>query len=171
MTVVNHAVGGAFASDLMPQAAGVGLTADDRVAVSVGTNDAAPWKRVDLSTVLTHAGEFLAAYAGTVDRLVLVTSPGVDETRLQAVGDRTNLELLRYASALREVFVGVGAAVVDAASVLAPLGAAAFTEDGVHLTGAGYDGLLPAVRAALARPAIGHSTGSPLLVVSFAVMW
>jgi hypothetical protein len=46
--IVNAAVGGAFVSDLAEQALEVGLQPGDRVAVSVGTNDAAPWKQIPL---------------------------------------------------------------------------------------------------------------------------
>lgn len=145
-TVVNLAVGGAFAADLAGQAAAASLSRSDRVAVSVGTNDAAPWKQVALDRALAQVRHFVTTYAGSVDRLVLLTSPGVDEQR---AGERTNAELARYAEAFGRVFEEVGGMVLDAASLLAPVGAAAFVEDGVHLSGQGYDVLLPALRSAL----------------------
>jgi len=39
--------------------------------------------------------------------------------------------------------------------VLAPLGADAFLDDGVHLTGAAYDVLLPAIAAAIGELSVG----------------
>lgn len=148
---MNHAVGGSFASDLVPQATAAALSGSDRVAVSVGTNDAAPWKQVGLDRVLTHVDEFLAGVGSVADRLVFVTPPGVDQSRLRGANDRTNADVARYSSRLSEAFEDTGATVLDAAALLVPLGAAAFVDDGVHLSGDGYDVLLPALRAALDR--------------------
>lgn len=148
-TIVNHAVGGSFSSDLVPQATAAELSASDRVAVSVGTNDAAPWKQVGLDRARADIDAFLAEFASVVDRLVLVAPPGVDESRLLGANNRTIADVARYASAFTCAFEAAGATVIDAASVLAPLGSEAFVDDGVHLSGDGYDVLLPALRAAL----------------------
>ena len=150
--VVNAAVGGACTRDLLPQARSAGITADDVLVVSVGSNDAAPWKAVPLEEAVLLVEGFLSSVprAG----LVLVTSPGVDEERLTGANDRTNAILASYAAALTDRFTAAGAIVVDGATVLAPLGSAAFTDDGLHLTGAAYDLLLPALAEAVesARP-------------------
>ena len=44
--VCNAAEGGASSLDLLAQATGAAVEEDDLVVVSVGTNDAAPWKHV-----------------------------------------------------------------------------------------------------------------------------
>ena len=53
-----------------------------------------------------------------------------------------------HAGLVRDRLAAVGARVVDSPALLAPLGAAALAADGLHLTGAAYDVLLPAVREA-----------------------
>jgi lysophospholipase L1-like esterase len=162
-SVVNAAVGGACARDLLPQAVRAGVTSSDVLVVSVGSNDAAPWKAVPLSEFASLVDAFLAAVprAG----LVLLTSPGVDESRLvsnrdldvevlvrprSATRDRTNAVLSSYAEAARSRFAAAGAVVVDGRTLLTDLGPAAYDSDGLHLTGAAYNVLLPALASAIA---------------------
>jgi lysophospholipase L1-like esterase len=107
--------------------------------VSVGTNDAAPWKRAtDFESVVA---EFVASRPGVA--WVFVRSPGVEESRNSGSGDRTNRELAEYADVAAALFTGAGGEVIDAPALLNELGPAAFTDDGVHLTAAAYDVLIP----------------------------
>lgn len=150
--VVNAAVGGAFAADLVQQAAAVGLGPLDRVALSVGTNDAAPWKQVALAHVRRHVDAFLSATA--VARLVYLSPPGVDETSLAATGlaarrDRTNECMDAYGRAIAERLHHAGAEIVDGRALLDSLGRAGFADDGLHLNGRAYDVVLPALASAL----------------------
>ena len=142
--VVNAAVGGACTRDLLRQAHAAGATGDDVLVVSVGSNDAAPWKAVPVEEAVGLVEGFLSAVAWA--GLVLLTSPGVDEERLTRGNDRTNAVLASYADALTDRFTAAGAVVVDGATLLAPLGNDAFADDGLHLTGVAYDLLLPAPR-------------------------
>ena len=88
---------------------------------------------------------------------MLLTSPGVAEDRLTGANDRTNAGLASYAAALTDRFTAAGAVVVDGATLLAPLGSDAFADDGLHLTGAAYDLLLPALAdAVLVAPSGGE---------------
>lgn len=151
--VVNAAVGGSFAFELLGQAHGVHLRPEDAVVVSVGTNDAAPWKAVppydfeaNLRELLDHLVELGTPRRG---RLVYLTPPGVDEARLEGPGDRTGAVVASYAAIGARLTTAAGGRVVDALALLAPLGAAAYLDDGVHLTGAAYDLLLPALADAL----------------------
>lgn len=146
-SIENAAVGGADVHDLLAQARGAAVGSADRVAVSVGTNDAAPWKQVDLAEGVRQLEEFLVAVEST--RLVHVSSPGVDEARLGRDHDRTHATLARYSAAYAAAFTAAGATVVDTPALLAPLGTAAFVADGVHLSGKAYAVLLPALHAAL----------------------
>ena len=143
--VHNGAVGGATVRALAAQATGAQVARDDVVVVSIGSNDAAPWKQVPV-----------ADFRGTLDRLVtsvpvahwvLVTPPGVDESRLTGERDRTNQVVAAYREAAVGVLAGVGAGVLRAEQLLRPLGADAFVGDGLHLTGRAYALLLPAIRA------------------------
>lgn len=144
--IVNRAAGGAIASDLASQAAAVGVGRDDHVAVSVGTNDAAPGG-VPVGEVREHLEAFLASVI--LKRLVYLVPPGVDEVRLNGPNDRTNAVMRTYASTAAEVLAGAGAVLIDGPSLVAPLGRKAFVADGIHLSGRAYDRVLSALRTAL----------------------
>lgn len=146
--VRNGAVGGASSLDLAAQAerAGAGgLVEDDAVVVSVGTNDAAPWKRVPVPDVT----EALRACWLSVParRRVYVTPPGVDEARLGGPSDRTNHVVDSYRAAAVALCRELDVRVVHAEQLVAPLGVDAFVDDGLHLTGPAYRLLLPAIAA------------------------
>ncbi len=154
--VVNAAVGGSFAFELLGQAHGVHLRPEDAVVVSVGTNDAAPWKAVppydfegNLRELLDHLAELGTTSPGSLGRLVYLTPPGVDEARLDGSGDRTSAVVASYAAIGARLTTEAGGRVVDALTLLAPLGPSAYLDDGVHLTGAAYDLLLPAIADAV----------------------
>ncbi|MBS42160.1 MAG: hypothetical protein CMH83_03075 [Nocardioides sp.] len=147
--VVNAAVGGARCDQVADQAARAGVGPADVVVLSIGTNDAAPWKQVPLTI-------FRATLRGLLVEVparawVLVSAPGVDADRLSGEGDRTEEVVARYRDAAAEVLGGAGAVVIDSPALLAPLGPAeTFLDDGLHLTPAAYDVLLPAVADAVA---------------------
>lgn len=144
--VVNAAVGGALAGHLAAQARSVGITVGDAVVVSAGTNDAAPWKAVPRDVFERQLEEFLTQVPQ--GDLVYLAPPGVDEARLRRPKDRTNDVIAGYTAAASALFERSGASVIQTRQLLATLGAAAFTDDGVHLTGAAYDVLLPAIARA-----------------------
>lgn len=137
------AVGGAVATDLPDQVAGLDPAAYDVVVVSIGTNDAG-WRDVPLEE-FTAAVDWLLDWAGPTP-LLLMTTPGCDESA--AAGHWSNARLTAYAEAAGALVEAAGGEVFDTPSVLAPLGPRAFVEDGFHLTAAAYDLLLPALGAA-----------------------
>lgn len=142
--ICNAAVGGATSLDLLAQAASAGVREDDVVVVSVGTNDAAPWKQVPVAAfgaAVTRCLESAPARSW-----VCVTPPGVDESR---AGGRTNAVLDAYREAAVSAFAG--ARVVRAEEVIRPLGTGAFARDGLHLGGRAYALLLPAIARTLAE--------------------
>ncbi len=147
--VHNAARGGASSLDLADQVAGAGVGDGDAVVVSVGTNDAAPWRQVPLAEFGAALGAILRSVSG---RRVYVAPPGVDEARLSRPQDRSNAVLDDYRRTAVGICAEVGAVVVPTPAVLAGLGARAFTEDGVHLTGPAYALLLPAIAAAVSGP-------------------
>ncbi len=144
--VRNAAVGGACARDLRAQVDGTDLNEQDVVVVSIGTNDAAPWRRVDISDFARTWRDGVQSVPA--QRLVYVTPPGVDEARLGGPNDRTNAVVDRYRAAALAVCDELGVSVVHAEHVVEPLGADAFVDDGVHLSGRAYQLLLPAIAAA-----------------------
>ena len=144
--VLNAARGGSTSLDLAAQTASVELGEDDVVVVSVGTNDAAPWKQVpppDFERALRACLRALAPRP-----TVYVAPPGVDEDRLSGRGNRTNAVVDTYRRVALTACGETGARVVRADLLVQGLGSAAFTEDGVHLSGAAYGVLLPAIASA-----------------------
>ncbi|WP_110182541.1 SGNH/GDSL hydrolase family protein [Nocardioides solisilvae] len=148
--VVNRARGGASSRDLAGQVAAARADAVggryDAAVVSVGTNDAAPWKQVPLEEC---ASLLAAAVADLPCPVVLLAPPGVDEARLTRERDRTEAVVAHYRARLSRVVLASDGRVVAPPGLLAPLGPDAFLADGVHLTPAAYDVLLPAVAAAV----------------------
>ncbi len=140
------AVGGSVATDLAGQVAGLDPAAYDVIVVSIGTNDAG-WRDVPLPTFLEAVRGFVA-WAGETP-VLLMTSPGCDEARTAPHWSDAKLAL--YASEAATLVRSAGGAVLDTPTVLAPLGTAAFVEDGFHLTQGAYDLLLPALRDAALR--------------------
>ena len=151
--VCNAAEGGASSLDLLAQATGAAVEEDDLVVVSVGTNDAAPWKHVPVTKfaqAVTHCLRSVPAR-----HWVYVAPPGVDESRLTGPGDRTNAVLDEYRDAAVSACVEAGASVVRTELVIGPLGADAFASDGLHLSGRAYQVVLPAIAEAVHGRALG----------------
>jgi lysophospholipase L1-like esterase len=144
--VMNAAEGGASSSHLHAQATRASIQEDDVVVVSVGTNDAAPWKQVLVPVFAQTVLDCLRSVPA--QRRVYVAPPGVDESRLAGSKDRTNAVIDDYRDAAVRVFGEVGARVVHAERIIEPLGADAFVSDGLHLSGRAYAVLLPVVAEA-----------------------
>jgi lysophospholipase L1-like esterase len=144
--VCNAAEGGASSLDLLAQATGAAVEEDDLVVVSVGTNDAAPWKHVPMTVFAHTLSQCLQSVPAR--RWVYVAPPGVDESRLSGPGDRTNAVLDAYRDAAVSACDEAGARVVRTERLIGPLGADAFVSDGLHLSGRAYRVVLPAIAEA-----------------------
>jgi lysophospholipase L1-like esterase len=140
-SVSNRAVGGASVLELGDQLDGAPSAAV--ALVSVGTNDAAPWKRVPLDTFATTLAGLLPRVPAS--RRVYVGSPGVVEERLPRANDRTNARLREYVEVAAETVRSHGGEFLDTAALLARVDEDVFEDDGVHLNKAGYDVLLAAL--------------------------
>jgi lysophospholipase L1-like esterase len=136
--VINAAVGGANSLDLAQQVNDQQTA--DTVVVSVGTNDAAPWKEVPLLYFKRALTTLLADLPGT--RPIYLASPGVDERRPTSPGDRTNAAIGRYTTAAAEIFADHGGTTLDLRSALSGQSFEAYESDGVHLTHRAYERLL-----------------------------
>ncbi|MGW5361771.1 SGNH/GDSL hydrolase family protein [Actinopolymorpha pittospori] len=136
--VVNAAVGGANSLDLARQLNG--HRPADTVVVSVGTNDAAPWKEVPLARFGMELTRLLADLPES--RLIYLTSPGVDDRRLTGPGDRTNAVVQRYSAAAAKIFAEHGGTTLDVRSTLSGVSFEVYESDGVHLTHRAYERLL-----------------------------
>lgn len=145
--VCNAAEGGATSLDLLAQATATGVEEDDLVVVSVGTNDAAPWKHVPVTRFAQAVADCMQSVPAR--GWVYVAPPGADESRLTGSGDRTNAVLDRYRDAAVSACQVAGARVVRTERLIKALGAAAFVSDGLHLSGRAYEVVLPAIAEAV----------------------
>ncbi|WP_049571315.1 SGNH/GDSL hydrolase family protein [Streptomyces sp. SBT349] len=139
-SVVNCAAGGWDSADLAARAPALARCGPDLVVLSVGANDCAPWKRVPLPSFAAHVAAVGSAFAGA--RLVGFLPPRIREVDRPGLGRRRNATLDAYREALRDA-VGPTRC-LDVPRILAGLtGAAPLAEDGLHLTAASYDALIP----------------------------
>lgn len=152
--VHNGARGGASSLDLLAQAATADVEDDDLVVVSVGTNDAAPWKQVPVGMFAEAVSRCMRSVSAR--GWVYLAPPGVDESRLTGSGDRTNAVLDDYREAAVSVCDDAGVRVVRTERVIGSLGAGAFASDGLHLGGRAYEVVLPAIADAVRATAEGH---------------
>lgn len=124
---MNAAVGGSVASDVDRQAREVEPTQNDVAVLSIGTNDA---RRGHTPEACRRAIELVVAAWDC--RWVYVRPPLIEHA---AWGDA--------------IAPAVPGTAIDTPALLASLGERAMAPDGLHLTGAAYAVLLPAIGAAL----------------------
>lgn len=103
----------------------------DWALLSVGTNDAAPWKSVDLDEFAANCDRILVN-TGARKRLVLGPGPLVERG---VTGERTNKRLAAYATVLQRAAVAHSAPFVPMTDVLDDSDLA---DDGVHFSDSGY---------------------------------
>jgi lysophospholipase L1-like esterase len=107
------------------------------VVLSLGANDAAPWKQVPLTDFVANVGRL----AGRAERPIILTPAPVCECRQAG---RANAVLRRYADAAEDVASRVGASVVPVFDHLLRLmegDVDLHVADGVHLNDRAYDEL------------------------------
>lgn len=131
LDVVSVAAGGANSRDVLGQR----IPEDaDWVIYSVGVNDAAPWKSIDLDEFASNCDRLMSA-PGAWRRLVLGPGPVIER---HVSGERTNNRVAGYADVLRRLSATHAARFVPMADVLDE---GDLAEDGVHLNDSGYDKL------------------------------
>jgi lysophospholipase L1-like esterase len=142
--VVNRAVGGAIAPEMLTQLGDLDPSSFDAVVFCVGTNDA--------GTRPVPLADFTAAVQALLDRVadtptVFVSSPGADARAV----DYDDASMASYAAAAAALVHATGGRLVDTPAVLAPLGRAGRVPDGLHVSKAGHALFVPAIRRAVRR--------------------
>lgn len=137
--VYNCATGGWNTNDLARKAAYIAALQPDAVVISVGTNDAAPWKRVELDVFKTNLPAIVSAF--NASRVIFFPPPPVAENLPSSEKYIPNQELKQYHDAILELCRNKSLDFVDSWEVFEPLlsGAKSYhIEDGVHLSKYGY---------------------------------
>lgn len=106
----------------------------DWALFSVGTNDAAPWKGVDLDEFAANC-DLILVNAGAKKLLVLGPGPVVERG---VTGERTNERLAAYAAVLRRAAGAHSAVFVPMTDLLDD---SDLVDDGVHFSDSGYSKL------------------------------
>ena len=119
----------------------------DWALLSVGTNDAAPWKSVDLDEFAANCDRILLN-AEAKKRLVLGPGPVVERG---VAGERTNKGLAAYTAVLQRAAIAHSALFVPMTDLL---DGSDLADDGVHFNHSGYRKLADRILVELAiRPA------------------
>lgn len=147
-TVIDAAQGGASIGDALRQASSIQVDANDIVVLSIGTNDAAPWKQTPLDAFSDGLNQLKDSF--DLRCWIYMTPPGVDESRLGGSSNRTSVVMGIYRDEAITVLRSGGASILPSHEVIAELGTLAFSADGVHLTEAAYSLLLPEIAKAIA---------------------
>lgn len=139
-----RAVGGASAAELLDQLGDLDPGRFDVVVVSVGTNDC--------GVKPAALPDFLDAIRRLVERVaptpvLMVGNPGADERAVDYDDD----QMRKYAAEAAALVRSMGGTVLDIPSVIAPLGRAGRTADGLHVSKLAHVLLIPALRRGVRR--------------------
>lgn len=150
--VYNCANGGWDTSDLLRKAPLIGKLPADIVILSVGTNDASPWRHIELDRFKSNLNEITANFAHC--RLIVLLPPPVNESRQPKNKFRSNDIMQRYAEALKSHCRQNNLEYLDSWQYFQPYlepEDRLHSEDGVHFTDEGYglvfDGLVGVINS------------------------
>ncbi|HSX04902.1 MAG TPA: GDSL-type esterase/lipase family protein [Candidatus Saccharimonadales bacterium] len=148
------AAAGSNSSQTLASLAGRVLPDDSLVIVSVGMNDAAPWKSVPIKEFKENYTRILDILGG---RLVILVTPYPVHTGKQRQPGRNNEVIERYAQVIQELARTHNVAYIDMYSIVYSTMHTAdlHVSDGVHLNDTGY-GLLTEAVSPLVEKWLNH---------------
>jgi lysophospholipase L1-like esterase len=149
--VYNCAAGGWNSDDLVKKGPYIASLRPDLMIISVGTNDAAPYKQVDLPGFKDNLNELLGILKG-LNVIFFLPQPIKEELRPEK--PILNDDVRPYYEALKEACGQAGVKYVDSRVVYGPLlerNENYHDEDGLHLNDHGYDVMFAALAEAVNR--------------------
>jgi lysophospholipase L1-like esterase len=133
--VYNCAAGGWNSNDGVKKAEYLSLLKPDVLLVSLGLNDMAPWKQIDLDTLKKNLTQIFSYF--TESTIIFLLPPPINESKQTGDRKRTNSLLKQYVDAIKGVFSTTGnVSVLDSWSIYKPLldnNKDYHMDDGVHL--------------------------------------
>lgn len=131
------AVGGASSETTIANIAGYTFDAHDLVVISLGLNDAAPWKQIPLE-------QFIANYKTILETIghknIVLLAPTFVDTVKQGQPGRDNATINQYAQGVRDLADSYELQFVDGFEIIrSHQKDELHVADGVHLNTAGYD--------------------------------
>ncbi|PPL15552.1 GDSL-type esterase/lipase family protein [Microterricola pindariensis] len=163
-TVSNHAAGGATTADVLAEVDVVLANRPDAYVLLIGTNDLA-WRK-SVEHVVRNVESILATVRKQEPSTrMLVQSVLPREPEFAASIRDINRHLWQYSSTVRAQFLDLWPVLADENGALSP----AHSEDGLHLTAAGYEIWLDALRPAIEHLFAVPTTTTPIDVLSDSV--
>jgi lysophospholipase L1-like esterase len=138
--VYNCAAGGWNSDDCVKKAAYIATLKPDLLAISLGTNDLAPWKHLELPTFVENVQKIINSFPDSV--IIYFLPPPVNENKESAHKKILNESAKLYHDAAKEVCINNNVQFIDSRKVFLPLLAAGtdyHVEDGIHLNDLAYE--------------------------------
>ena len=139
--VYNCAAGGWNTNDCAQKAPYIAKLQADVVVISLGTNDAAPYKQVPLRTFIENIPKILQAFEGS--KIIWYLPTPVDQSKSNAFGKEIPNEVVKqYHDAAKQVCEEYGVDVINSFAIFKPMldaGETYHNEDGVHYIDIAYE--------------------------------
>ncbi|MES2225196.1 MAG: GDSL-type esterase/lipase family protein [Patescibacteria group bacterium] len=146
----NCATGGWDSNDCAMKAPYIASLKPDAVVISVGTNDASPWKQVPLEIFRNNLLNIRDSFKDS--KVIFFPPPPVNEDKQAGELIRSNELMQQYSSAVKDVSSSAAVACIDSWAIFSSLleqGQDYHVEDGVHLNDNGNDLLTDQLAEAL----------------------
>jgi lysophospholipase L1-like esterase len=139
--VYNCAVGGWDTNDAVAKAPYISKLEPDVLVISLGTNDAAPWKQVPLEKFTENIPKIFNAFNDA--KIVYFLPTPVDEVKIANTDKRRSIKDIKvYHDAAKSICEAHGVAYIDSYAIFKPLldsGQEYHIEDGVHFNDFAYE--------------------------------
>lgn len=138
--IYNCATGGWSTNDLVKKAPYISGLKPDIVIISAGTNDSAPWKRVDLETFKSNLPVIAEQFSES--RVIFFPPPPVTEVLLEENKIMSNEDVRIYNDAVIEFCKEASIGYIDSWSLFMKLkdnNQSYHVADGIHFTREGYE--------------------------------
>ena len=150
--VYNCAAGGWDTNDCVQKAPYISRLQPEVVVISLGTNDASPWKKVELSVFASNLEQILSSFSSS--KIVYFLPPPVNETKQPEDKKRNNNDTKQYSDVAKDVCAKNDALVIDSWKIFKPMldsGQDYHVEDGVHLNDFAYKTIIAEIKSLLSK--------------------
>lgn len=140
--VYNCAVGGWDSRDLLKKSSYIAKLNPDVLVLSLGTNDASPWKQVPVAEFTDNVSKSLQFFGKS--RIVYFLPMPIDETKQIPDKQRTNKLQKEYHDTAKNLCEKLGLEFTESWDIFEPLletGKEYLVDDGVHLNDFAYETL------------------------------
>lgn len=144
--VYNCAVGGWDSRDILKKTPYITKLKPDVILISIGTNDASPWKQVLLNEFIDNLNTVIGLF--NESRIVFFPPMPIDESKQQPDKQRTNVLQKQYYDAVVQLCLENDIEYVKSWAVFSELlerNKEYLVEDGVHLNDLAYETLFSKV--------------------------